>query len=294
MGFFRYRGTDLLTWRRDLIRQGGRVVDLDWLLSMAADCSWGDLQKLRITPDVEIGLGASLEQLTDLWTQHRDQHIPLQHLVGLCPWRDFELKVSSDALIPRQETELLIDFALQCLPEEERLAEGIWVDLGTGSGALAVALARALPHWSGHAVDSSEDALALAECNLLALAGDGRWQLHLGCWWEPLRPWWGQLRLVLANPPYIPSSVFDGLDPVVKDHEPYLALCGGLDGLDCCRRIIRDAFKALAPGGWLLLEHHHDQSELVLELLSNAGLERTETRCDLQGIPRFALAQRSW
>ena len=293
MGVIRCKGTDLLVWRRELIRRGGRAVDLDWLLSMAADCSWGDLQKLRICPDVEIELSTPLHDLTDLWTRHRDQHIPLQHLVGLCPWRDFELEVSSDALIPRQETELLIDFALQCLPEDACHLAGIWADLGTGSGALAVALARVLPHWQGHAVDSSGNALALAERNLMALAGNSGWQLHRGSWWQPLKPWWGQFGLVLSNPPYIPTAVMDELEPVVKDHEPHLALCGGGDGLDCCREIIRDAGKALAPGGWILLEHHHDQSAMVLELLIDAGFELPEARYDLQGIPRFALAQRS-
>ena len=291
MGVFRCNGTDFLAWRRDLIRQGGRAVDLDWLLSMAADCSWSDLQKLRISPEVEIELKSSLDQLANLWIQHRDLHIPLQHLVGLCPWRDFELEVSSDTLIPRQETELLIDFALQCLPEGAVDQQGIWADLGTGSGALAVALARALPRWQGHAVDSSDRALAVAKRNLMALAGDMDWELHLGSWWEPLKPWWGQLALVLSNPPYIPGAVMDELAPVVKDHEPHLALFGGDDGLDCCRQIIRDASRALAPGGWLLLEHHHDQSAMVLELLCDAGLARPEARFDLQGISRFALAQ---
>jgi release factor glutamine methyltransferase len=293
MGVIRCKGTDLLAWRRELIRHGGRAVDLDWLLSMAADCSWGDLQKLRICPDVEIELSSSLHQLTDLWVQHRDQHIPLQHLVGICPWRDLELEVSSAALIPRQETELLIDFALQCLPEDAPDMKGVWADLGTGSGALAAALARVFPRWQGHGVDSSGSALALAKRNLISLAGESCWQLHLGSWWEPLKPWWGQLDLVLSNPPYIPTAVMEELEPVVKDHEPHLALCGGDDGLDCCRQIIRDASRALAPGGWILLEHHHDQSAMVLKLLSDAGLERPEARYDLQGIPRFALAQRS-
>jgi release factor glutamine methyltransferase len=203
------------------------------------------------------------------------------------------LEVSSAALIPRQETELLIDFALQCLPEDAPDMKGVWADLGTGSGALAAALARVFPRWQGHGVDSSGSALALAKRNLISLAGESCWQLHLGSWWEPLKPWWGQLDLVLSNPPYIPTAVMEELEPVVKDHEPHLALCGGDDGLDCCRQIIRDASRALAPGGWILLEHHHDQSAMVLKLLSDAGLERPEARYDLQGIPRFALAQRS-
>ena len=287
------KGKDLLEWRRALIREGGNAVELDWLLWMAADCSWADLQKLRISPEVEVGLTTSLRHLETLWAQHCDQHIPLQHLVGRCPWRDIELEVSSDALIPRQETELLIDLALQCLSEKERRSEGIWADLGTGSGALAVALARALPNWRGHAVDVSGNALALAKRNLDVWAGNCQWQVHLGSWWEPLRPWWGQLRLVLANPPYIPTAVLDDLEPVVKQHEPHLALYGGDDGLDCIRLIAKDAFHALAPGGWILLEHHHDQSSSVLELLDDAGFDHPEYRRDLQGISRFALARRS-
>lgn len=157
---------------------------------------------------------------------------------------------------------------------------------------MAVALARALRGWHGHAVDLSPAALDLARINCQRLAPEGGCQLHLGHWWTPLRPWWGQFNLVVSNPPYIPSKVVDALEPVVRDHEPRQALCGGADGLDACREIVELAPQALAPGGWLLIEHHHDQSEQVLQLMESSGLVAAEARCDLGGVKRFAMACR--
>lgn len=286
---------DLLAWRQSMLAQGGRAVDFDWLLMMQAELSWTALQKLRILPESTIQLTASFSELEVLWKRHLIDHVPLQHLVGRCPWRDVDLHVSPAALIPRQETELLIDLALQCLIDSDLDGippHGVWVDLGTGSGAIAVALARSLPGWEGHAVDLSSEALHLASVNLQAFAPASGWTLHRGSWWEPLRHVWGSLHLVLSNPPYIPHAQVLGLEPVVRDHEPHLALSGGDDGLDCCRSIIAEAPLALAPGGWLLLEHHHDQSEAVLMLLRKAGLDSVQPRPDLQGVKRFALARR--
>ena len=204
--------------------------------------------------------------------------------------------ISSAALIPRQETELLIDLALERLQDPAfapHRRDARWADLGTGSGAMAIALARALTGWHGHAVDLSPAALELAQINLRRLAPEGGCQLHLGHWWTPLRPWWGHFDLVVSNPPYIPTSVVDALEPVVRDHEPQLALCGGADGLDACREIVELAPQVLAPGGWLLLEHHHDQSEQVLQLMESSGLVAAEARCDLGGVKRFAMACRA-
>lgn len=291
------KGTDLLAWRRRLLADGGQAVDLDWLLDLAAGLRWQDLQRLQLDPDgAELTLDCSLEALEQQWLLHRKHQIPLQHLVGRCPWRNLELWVSPDALIPRQETELLVDLALARgleFPAHKGDRVRIWADLGTGSGALAVALARQLSGWQGHAVDCSAAALALARRNLEAWADGMAWQLHQGSWWQPLQPWWGQLDLVVSNPPYIPAGVVDQLDPVVRDHEPRLALDGGLDGLDCCRLLLEGAAEALAPGGWLLLEHHHDQSQAVLALMTNAGLRDVQAAQDLEGIRRFALARRA-
>ena len=282
-------GASLLEWRRQQLLRGGRAVDLDWLLDLSGGISWSSLQQLRIDPDRTVQTNCSLRRLEEQWNQHVDETIPLQHIVGRCPWRDVELEVSPAALIPRQETELLLDLAVQRIGGTPIRR---WADLGTGSGALAVVLSSQWPEADGHAVDLSSAALSLAERNLQRCVPLHHCRLHRGSWWEPLRAWWGQFDLVLSNPPYIPSGLIAGLHPVVRDHEPHLALAGGEDGLDAIRRVLADADSALSPGGQLLLEHHHDQSAAVLELMEQAGLVEREAVPDLQGAVRFAIARR--
>lgn len=239
------------------------------------------------------GCAWSRAQLSTLWRRHCESGEPLQYLAGCCPWRDLVLAVAPGVLIPRPETELLVDWALELVAEQAvGGAVGLWADLGTGSGCLALALARALPSWRGLAVDCSSEALRQAGGNLAAHGLSARVQLLAGSWWEPLAPWWGQLDLVLANPPYIPSAAIAALEPTVRCHEPRLALDGGRDGLAALRRIAAGAAGALAPGGWLLLEHHHDQSAAVGELLAAAGLDALPARADLEGQWRFQLARR--
>ena len=153
-----------------------------------------------------------------------------------------------------------------------------------------MALARSWPTAPGHGVDLSSDALQLAERNLERCAPHHNCSLHLGSWWSPLKSWWGSLDLVVSNPPYIPSAVVDGLEAVVRDHEPHLALLGGADGLDAIRTVVDGALMGLSPGGWLLLEHHHDQSAQVTQLLRDAGLVEVRAAADLEGTLRFALA----
>ncbi len=283
-------GIELLAWRRKQLDHGGRQVDLDWLLDFGGGLRWTSLQKLILNPNRLVQLDQSLEELSQLWHQHLTDHTPLQYLVGRCPWRDFDLEACPDVFIPRQETELLVEFALERL--ESLQSSGRWADLGTGSGALAVALARALPAWDGHAVDCSSKALALAARNLKRLAPHSNCRLHLGSWWEPLKTWWGSFRLVLVNPPYIPQMIVEQLPPVVREHEPYLALCGGTDGLQACRDVIQQSINALEVGGWLMLEHHHDQSDSVLNLMEKQGLKELSFERDLHGIKRFAIGKR--
>jgi release factor glutamine methyltransferase len=288
--------TTLLHWRRQLLRQGGRAADLDWLLDLAGGVSWRQQQRLRLEPEQPVALACSLQQLEALWRRHREQQEPLQYLVGRCPWRDLELSVAPGVLIPRQETELLVELALaQPLPPPAAGTPLQWADLGTGSGCLALALARGLPGSQGFAVDASPEALAVAARNLVpeALPPATGVQLLQGSWWEPLQPQWGQLQLVVSNPPYIPTEVWEQLEPVVREHEPALALNGGADGLEALRAIAAGAAGALAPGGWLLLEHHHDQSAAVMALLQQAGLKAVAAHQDLEGHHRFVSGQRS-
>ena len=281
-------GTHLLTWRRQQLARGGAAADLDWLIDLAGGVPWTILQRLLLDPSRTVAMVQSLDVLAELWERHLQENVPLQHLVGLCPWRDLLLETSPAALIPRQETELLVDLALS---QFKTAPPARWADLGTGSGAIAVSLARTWPTASGHGVDLSPDALRLAERNLQRCAPNHNCSLHLGSWWTPLRRWWGSLDLVISNPPYIPSAVVHGLEAVVRDHEPHLALSGGEDGLDAIRAVVNGASTGLAPGGWLLLEHHHDQSGLVLQLMRDAGLVEVSAAADLEGTLRFALAR---
>ena len=113
-----------------------------------------------------------------------------------------------------------------------------------------------------------------------------------GDWWEPLKRWWGSFDLVLSNPPYIPSDLIEELEPVVKNHEPRLALDGGEDGMNASRKIILGASNALSKGGWLILEHHYDQSEKIIEVMKNIGMEEVSFEKDLSGTKRYAICRK--
>lgn len=279
--------SELLGWRHRMLALGGRAAALDWLLDLGGGLRWRQLQALWCHPEADVRLHhGSLKALEALWRRHLDSQEPLQYLVGRCPWRDLELSVAPGVLIPRQETELLVDLALSLGPTGR--PESRWADLGTGSGCLAIALARSFPSSRGFAVEASPEALAQAGANLNRWELQRRVTLLAGDWWQPLAPWWGALDLVVSNPPYIPSATLAALEPVVRDHEPHLALDGGPDGLTAIRSIVAGSLRGLAPGGLLLLEHHHDQSEAVGELLVKAGLERLGVHADLEGRARFA------
>jgi len=285
----RISGQALLSWRREQLAAGGSPNDLDWLLDLQGGVTWQSLQQLRLHPQRQLELRCPRAELAALWERHLRGGEPLQYLVGRCPWRDLELAVAPGVLIPRQETELLVELALE-IADDGRTPE-LWADLGTGSGCLSLALARAWPTSRGLAVDCSAAALRQAEANRARYGLEDQIRLLSGSWWEPLQPWWGQLQLVVSNPPYIPIPVWQELTPLVRNHEPALALSSGADGLEAIRRIAKGARNALAPGGWLLLEHHHDQSSAALELLAAGGLEAAQARPDLEGKQRFAIAR---
>ncbi|WP_269606977.1 peptide chain release factor N(5)-glutamine methyltransferase [Prochlorococcus marinus] len=272
-----------------MILKGGSKVDFDWLLDIAAGVSWIKLQKIILNPEHFIFLEISTEELESIWESHLKDQTPLQYLISKCPWRDVELEASSEALIPRQETEFLIDFALKKVTHIDR---GRWADLGTGSGPIAVSLAKSLPNWNGHASDICNEALDLAKRNLKSIVPNANVRFSLGDWWEPLKRWWGSFDLVLSNPPYIPSDLIAELEPVVKNHEPRIALDGGEDGMNASRKIILGASNGLAKGGWLILEHHYDQSEKIIDVMKNIGMEEVSFEKDLSGIKRYAICRK--
>ena len=282
-------GNTFLKWRKEMILKGGRKVDFDWLLDIAAGISWSELQNIILHPDNCFSLKIPTEELEAIWQSHLKDQTPLQYLISKCPWRDFELEISAGALIPRQETELLIDLALK---KVANLKHGRWADLGTGSGPLAISLAKYLPDWEGHAVDISNDALQLAKRNLKSLVPNKNVKFSLGDWWEPLKRFWGTFDLVLSNPPYIPSDLIGELEPGVKNHEPLIALDGGADGMFASKQIIIGALNGLSKGGWLIIEHHYDQSEKIIKLMKVIGMKEVSFEKDLSGIKRYAICRK--
>ncbi|MBD0269967.1 MAG: HemK family protein methyltransferase, partial [Cyanobacteria bacterium Co-bin8] len=178
--------------------------EVDWLLRAVSDVDSLALRLGTFKQHPVALVGVSLEGLTELWQQRVEQRVPVQYLVGWTSWRDLTLKVSPAVLIPRPETELIIDLALDAIhlsPQAEQLQQGIWVDMGTGSGAIALALAKALPKAQIYAVDISAEALAIARENARLNGLEQRIIFCQGAWFAPLAEIKGQVAALVSNPP---------------------------------------------------------------------------------------------
>jgi release factor glutamine methyltransferase len=206
----------------------------------------------------------------------RSQGVPLAYLTGRKAFYNLDLQVDARVLDPRADTETLVDWALERVQE---LTSPSVLDLGTGSGAVALAIAHLCPQARVSASDVSADALAVAQANAqrLGLPVQFAW----GAW---LQPWAGQrFDLIVSNPPYVAET--DPHWPGLR-HEPRLALAAGPDGLDALRWLVAHAAEHLNPGGWLLLEHGHDQADAVQTLMREQGWQQVQSRLDEAGIRR--------
>ena len=208
---------------------------------------------------------------------------PLAYVLGEAGFWGLTLRVNPAVLIPRPDTETLAQWALELTAAH---AEATLADLGTGSGALALTLAQQRPHATVWAVERSPQAMAVAQHNAQALGLSLRWRL--GDWWAAL-PQGLQFDLVVSNPPYLAGN-----DKHLAElaAEPQTALVAGPDGLRDFSRIIGGASRRLRAGGWLLLEHGHQQAQAVAQLLHHHGLRQVSTRADLAGRPRCTGGQR--
>jgi release factor glutamine methyltransferase len=213
---------------------------------------------------------------------------PVSYLTGVQGFWSFELLVTPAVLIPRPETELLVETCLALnVPESQNLRVA---DLGTGSGAVAIALAIERPHWQVTATDCSEPALAVARINAAKLC-PGRIRFQQGSWLAAL-PAHEKFDLIVSNPPYI-----DPQDPHLQDgslrYEPQLALASVDHGLADLGLIIKQSAQRLQPSGWLALEHGYDQGASVRALMQSAGYLQVHTQQDLAGLDRITLGRRS-
>lgn len=275
-------------------------VDAELLLAHAMGVSRSRL--ITAAPDA-----AQIEVFLDL-IDRRCQRIPLQHLTGTAAFRHVELAVGPGVFIPRPETEHVAQIAID---EARLLRNPVVVDLCTGSGAIAIAVATEVPGAQVHAVEISEDALAWSRRNVSAAAeavvGAGS-QLHLhhgdatavtgvdG----PLSDLVGLVDVVISNPPYIPDAAVPR-DPEVRDHDPHLALFGGPDGLDVVRGLVDESARLLREGGLLVIEHAEVQgvpageappTGSVGSVLEGGPWGDVSTGADLTGRPRFTRARR--
>jgi release factor glutamine methyltransferase len=220
-------------------------------------------------------LPAATLELLDTWHKRRLAGEPIAYITGFKEFFGLRLQVDARVLDPRPDTETLVEWALDVLPQDQPARV---LDLGTGSGAVALALQRERPACGVTAVDASKDALTVAKANAqrLQLAVQ-----FVHSHWMDAVP--GPFEVIASNPPYVAEG-----DPhlAALTHEPLQALTSGPDGLDDIRQIIAQAPSRLAPGGWLLLEHGWDQAAPVQALLRSAGLEQVQSRRDLAGIER--------
>jgi release factor glutamine methyltransferase len=312
-------GLDLWSWLQ-IARQSAIAathidpIEADWLLQELTPLSALELRLGSFKSRSHIPIERSLIDLDNLWQQRLQHQVPIQYLAGRTPWRNFFLQVSPAVLIPRPETELIIDLAKAMVEADGRWQEAKskkitvetqsipsiksedvyhWADLGTGSGAIALGLAVAFPAAKIHAVDQSGEALAIARANAEAYNLHSQIDFYQGNWFTPLQHLKGNLRGVVSNPPYIPSQTVPTLQPEVRCHEPHLALDGGSDGLDCIRHLVETAPDFLQPGGFWLIEMMAGQADAIVKLLEhNRHYTAIAVHNDLAGIERFVTAQR--
>ncbi len=211
---------------------------------------------------------------------------PVARITGRREFWGLDFEITPAVLVPRPESELLVETAVARL--DDRAARWAVADVGTGSGCLAIAVARELPRARVDATDVCPDALAVARRNAARHGAADRVTFHHTDLLDGLP---GPFDLIVSNPPYVPDGVIDALAPEVRRHEPAAALRGGSDGLDTVRRLVTVAADRLRPGGWLVMEVGSGQSGNAAAIAQRAGLQVVDVRPDLQGIPRAVVMQ---
>ena len=274
-------------WAVDVLARSGvpsPEADAELLLGHVTGLSRGAIQA-RIIAGGALSVEEHLETVDAV--ERRAAREPLQHITGHAPFRHLDLRVGPGVFVPRPETELTAQLAIDALLAVPSPSPRV-VDLGTGSGAIAIALATEVPHASVTAVENSPVAWWWTKQNANALAGD-----NLRLVFQDLATALPgeEFDVVVSNPPYVPDGAIPR-DPEVRRHDPAVALYGGPDGLDIVRILSRRALEWLRPGGTLILEHAEIQGEAVRRLLESDGFWAMATHRDLLGRDRVTTALR--
>ena len=280
---------EFLNWKKKQLSKGGNNKSFTFLLDCVGGVTSYDLNMLSINPTGNLYLKKNLVHLESIWENHLLNSSPIQYLCGISFWRDLKLKVTDKVLIPRPETELIVDIVFKIFGKKSK--KKFFAELGTGSGAISIALALAYPLWDGIATDIDKDALKIATENYIYSSKQSNLKFFCGDWWTPFESFKGKLDLVISNPPYIPKDTYEALPKEVKNFEPRIALLGGEDGLKHITEIIQKAPLFLRDKGWLILENHFDQGEKVKQLFIQNKFNSVEIVNDLSGIGRFTIGR---
>tara|TARA_Y100001968_G_C19304772_1_gene691035 strand:- start:122 stop:991 length:870 start_codon:yes stop_codon:yes gene_type:complete len=280
---------EFLYWQKKQLSKGGDHQSFALLLDCIAGLSTSDLNLLNIKPEGNLYLEKDLDCLELIWEDHLLNSSPIQYICGITFWRNLKLKVTDKVLIPRPETELIVDIVFNIFGRQSQKL--FFAELGTGSGAISIALALAYPLWDGIASDIDQDALEIATKNYINSSKQSNLKFYCGHWWNPFESFKGKIDLAISNPPYIPNDTYEQLPKEVKNFEPKIALLGGEDGLKHIREIIQKAPLFLREKGWLILENHFDQGEKVKKLLIKNKFKSVEIVNDLSGVGRFTIGR---
>jgi release factor glutamine methyltransferase len=259
------------------------AIDARLLLEAATGASRTD-----ILTDPHRELSADAAAMLEDYLARREKREPVARILGRKGFWKLLLNLTPAVLVPRPETECLVDMILKRTVANQAFS---MADLGTGSGAILLSVLSERPAARGVGTDISEEALAVARDNAASLGIEGRVAL--------LRTSWGAgladkgFDIIASNPPYIRSDVIPTLDPEVKDHDPHLALDGGTSGLEAYEALAPEIFRLLKPGGLAFLEIGFDQAQAVEALMNAAGFHAVETYLDLSNLPRIVTARKA-
>ena len=280
---------EFFLWEKKQLLKGGNKESLSLILEFVGGVTNNEINLIKLRSEDNLYLKKNLLFLEAIWEKHLSMSIPVQHLCGYTYWRDLKLNVSDKVLIPRPETELIIDIILEIFKNNEK--ELFFAELGTGSGAISIALALANPSWKGIATDINKDVIEIAAKNFQNFTNQTNLKFCCGHWWDPFKNRERKLDLVISNPPYIPEDIYKKLPKEVKNFEPKIALLGGEDGLFHIREIIHNAPKYLSKNGWLVIENHFDQGERVRQLFLESKFSSVEVLKDYCGVGRFTIGR---
>lgn len=281
-----------LTWAKKELSKAdiqGPGLDAEVLLTFAAG-----LDRLDIYRDPDRALSNDIQAAYKALVRERCGGKPVAYITGQKEFMSMEFTVNPNVLIPRPETEILAEWVIdKAQKKSENNSNLVILDIGTGSGAIAVSLARFLPQAGILAVDISPEALEVARRNAEKNGvGDRITFIKSNLLEDAAIELNGKAAFVAANLPYIPSSDIPGLQREVAVFEPRLALDGGVDGLELYRKLIPQAWEVLKPGGWLGMEIGTDQAEALMQLLSAGGWGSLQVLKDYAGLDRFVVAKK--